>query len=461
MLRKNLQLIGLVVVTCIAAGCTSAVEDPGRASWTRVYQQQEQQKSADSDDSADMAPELVTLPEILAYAEKNNPGLRAVFDRWTAAVEQVPQAKSLPDPKISYAYFLVPVETRVGPQRQKFGFSQSIPLFGKLGKQGDVAIHGANVAAAHFERQRLALRLRVTRLWNDYYYLGRSIAVTEENVRLMTHLESVALAQYAAGKTTHAVAIRAQVELGKLEDQLRTLRDQRKSMTVGLNAELDRPINSMIPWPDSLEAADLTLTSAELRTLAIHQNPTLTERRAMAARDSAAADLAGRGPVPNLVIGAEYIDTGPALDPSMPGSGKNAAVAMASINVPLWFGQYRAKNSQAHARRSASVRELAQLENQLQADLERAHFEYRDADRRVELYAYTLLPKARQSFEVTEDAFSSGDASFLDLIDAQRTLLEFELSYERALADRTTMLAQLETIVGQELQHNQNEGSAP
>ena len=49
----------------------------------------------------------------------------------------------------------------------------------------------------------------------------------------------------------------------------------------------------------------------------------------------------------------------------------------------------------------------------------------------------------------------------LDLIDAQRTLLEFELSYERALADRTTMLAQLETIVGQELQHNQNEGSAP
>ena len=85
------------------------------------------------------------------------------------------------------------------------------------------------------------------------------------------------------------------------------------------------------------------------------------------------------------------------------------------------------------------------------ASLERSHFELRDAERRVELYAYTLLPKARQSLEVTQNGFTSGDVDFLDLIDAQRTLLEFELAYERAQADRSTRRAKLEQIVGTDL----------
>ncbi len=37
------------------------------------------------------------------------------------------------------------------------------------------------------------------------------------------------------------------------------------------------------------------------------------------------------------------------------------------------------------------------------------------------------------------------------MIDAQRTLLEFELAYEKALADRSTKRAKLEQIVGTEL----------
>jgi outer membrane protein TolC len=465
MSTKNTRSWGVVLLVLLLVGCTSATKNPERTAWTQMYESQDAKESTPSGPeqgelSTDDMPSS-TLPELLVDVEERNLGLRAAYDRWTAALEQIPQATALPDPRISYAYFITPVETRVGPQRQRFSISQTIPLFGKLGKRGDIAIHAANVAGAQFESERWALRLRVTRLWNNYYYLGRSITVTEENVRLMTHLERVALAQYAAGKSTHAAAIRAQVELGKLEDRLRTLRDQRQSLVVGLNVESNRPVHNTIPWPDSLEDAALTLTSDQLRQLVANHNPQLAGMRAMAARDSAAADLAGKSAIPSLTVGAEYIDTGPAVNPNMPDSGKNAAIAMASVNVPLWFGQYRAEHAQANARRTASVRELAQLHNRLHADLERAQFEYRDADRRVELYAFTLLPKARQSFEVTEDAFTSGDASFLDLVDAQRPLLEFELSYERALADRLTTLAQLEGIIGQELIGLQPEGMSP
>jgi outer membrane protein TolC len=64
------------------------------------------------------------------------------------------------------------------------------------------------------------------------------------------------------------------------------------------------------------------------------------------------------------------------------------------------------------------------------------------------LYRDVLIPKAKESIGSTETAFRAGAASFLDLVDAERSLLEFELSFERALANRAQRLAELEMLVG-------------
>ena len=61
-----------------------------------------------------------------------------------------------------------------------------------------------------------------------------------------------------------------------------------------------------------------------------------------------------------------------------------------------------------------------------------------------------MLPCREDALEATEGAFRAGTAGFSDLVDAQRTWLEFELSYQRALADRGKALARLEMLVGRE-----------
>ena len=47
----------------------------------------------------------------------HNPGLKAAFHRLKAALQGMPQARALPDPKFEYGYFIEEVETRVGAQR--------------------------------------------------------------------------------------------------------------------------------------------------------------------------------------------------------------------------------------------------------------------------------------------------------------------------------------------------------
>jgi len=67
------------------------------------------------------------------------------------------------------------------------------------------------------------------------------------------------------------------------------------------------------------------------------------------------------------------------------------------------------------------------------------------------LYADVLIPKAREMLEASEVAYRGGTIDFLSLIDAQQTLLKFELLYERSVTDNLAKLANLEMLVGSEL----------
>ena len=74
----------------------------------------------------------ISLEKLLTYAAYHNPELEAAFDRWKAALEKIPQVRALPDPRLTYAYYIENVETRVGPQRHRLDLSQTFPWFGKL-----------------------------------------------------------------------------------------------------------------------------------------------------------------------------------------------------------------------------------------------------------------------------------------------------------------------------------------
>jgi outer membrane protein TolC len=159
-------------------------------------------------------------------------------------------------------------------------------------------------------------------------------------------------------------------------------------------------------------------------------------------------------------IGLDYVFT---EDSGMGGadSGKDPIVAMFSVSLPLARSKYRAAEREARAERAAAVSERADRENNLAAELQEALYGFRDAERKIGLYRDTLLPMARQSIEVARQSFEAGKADFLDLIEAQRTLLEFELSHARALADRVVALAGIEMLVGRKIEGGEQERRSP
>jgi outer membrane protein TolC len=395
--------------------------------------------------------ETATLPDYLSAAALNNPGLKAAYYRWQAALEKIPQARSLPDPVVSYSYFVREVETRVGPQKQKVGFSQMFPWFGTLQLRRDVAAEAARVEYERYRAFKLKLFYEVKRAYLEYYYLARSIRVTEANVDLLRQLENVVRIRYETGEAGFDELVRVGVEVDKLKDRLRSLNDLREPLSAKLAAALGHAPHEVMPWPRELPEAGFAISDRDLEMWAEEKSPDIKIAGYVAAREAAAVDLAGKSLRPDFTLGLDYIDTDEAINPGVTDSGKDPLVARLSMNLPLWIGQHRAEKREAEARYRAAEESQKNRTNTLLAEVKLAVYHYRDAGRRIDLYGESLLPKARQAMEVTRQSFAAGSAGFLDFIDAERTVLEFELAYERARADRAIRLAELEMLTGEDI----------
>ena len=137
-----------------------------------------------------------TLADYLRYASLNNAELKAKFEEWKAALEQIPQAKALDDPRFTYGYFIEEVETRVGPQRQKFGIMQVFPWFGKIEARTDIASAKAKAARQRYETTKLKLFRQVKAAFYEFAYLATAIDIAKQNLELLQHFEEVARTKY-------------------------------------------------------------------------------------------------------------------------------------------------------------------------------------------------------------------------------------------------------------------------
>lgn len=362
-------------------------------------------------------------------------------------MQVIPQAKALPDPVLSYTYYLEQVQTRVGPQRQRFALSQMFPWFGKRRLRGDMAAKAAEAAWFDLQSQRLRLFYKVSALYHDYCYLKQSIDATRENFELLKGLEAVARQRYRSGQALTSV-VQAQVELGKLEDRLRSLESLRPALAAKLNALLNRDLNALLPWP-ALPAEALPKLDAEaVRATVRGRNPELARLLRLADKEKLSAELARKSNYPDFTFGVSVIDTEGAAMPNVSGSGRDPVMATIAINVPIWRSKYNARKREALLRRNALLDQRQDRRNGLEGDMALALHNYEDAGRKVALYNDTLVPKAKQSLAVAQQAFQTGKEAFTTVIDAQRLLLEFRLAAAKARADQGRSFAEIQMLMG-------------
>jgi outer membrane protein TolC len=119
----------------------------------------------------------------------------------------------------------------------------------------------------------------------------------------------------------------------------------------------------------------------------------------------------------------------------------------AGITLPIWRDKIGAQIAAAQADKQAAAARLSGEQIMVAVEFAEKSFMFREASRNLELLNDRLLPKARQSLDVARSSYGSGKLDFINLLDAQRTLLDFRLAEVEARIQRELALAELSLVI--------------
>ena len=381
------------------------------------------------------------LGGFVALALERNPAVSAAKGRWLAAKARVVSESSLEDPMVMYGRFVKEVD-----QRRNAGFSQQIPTPPKLAVRGRAASEEAAMAEQEYMAVALDVATNVKTTFHELYYIKRAIAITNENIDILKNVIAIAQAQLKAGKATEQDVLKAQVELDKSDSDLIVLEQQWETMAADFNTLLYRPLSEEITIPEKTELSENVPAPEELYKDALTQRPEILQANAAVRQSAAMLLLAKLKRVPDMTIGAEWMQM------LMMGAGSRSAVDLNfAFNLPIWLNKLKAQEYEARALKAAAEAERDSVVSNALSQIKSTHYKYVTAKRLEALYADSLVPHAEQSLKLAETGYRAARVGVLDLLDSQRTLLMFRLAHLRATVDRRERLAELERAVGKSL----------
>jgi outer membrane protein TolC len=390
------------------------------------------------------------LPELIDEAVERNPEIIAAKERWSSAQEIIQARRAFPDPQLSYTYFVENLETRVGPQRHVFGAKQTLPFFGKRDLRADIATKQAEHLQDMYENTRQEVVLQVKRSFYDLFYITTAIDITGREKELLRRFERITRAKYETGRGLQQNILKVQVEINKLNKQLLILEEQKQTVEAMLNTLLSWPPARPLGTPERPELVEIPLGLEELLELAREGRPEVGAAKALIEKSERTYELAKKDYYPDLTIGFNYIEVGK-RSIEVEDNGKDAFNFMFTVNLPIWRKKLSSQARSALKMITAQNSNYRTVLNQVQFEVKDNLFKLRTTRETIDLYESALIPRAEQSMEAAEAGYITGIVSFLDLLDAERVLLDIQFGYWQAYIDYLKRFADLERAVGTEL----------
>lgn len=390
------------------------------------------------------------IDSYLVTGAKNNPGLKAKFSEYLAALEKVLQVGALPDPTMAFGYFIQPVETRVGAQQAKISVAQMFPWFGTLNAKEDVATEMAKAKYELFEEAKSKLFYDIKATWYNLYFTSRAIAIARDNIEILHTFQKLALVKIESGKASAVDELRVEMEILDIENQLLQLIDKLQIQKVAFNNFINVEEADDIYIPDLLESVDLTFDRAAILDsikLNNHQVLNLEFQEASYEYQQVVAKKMGK---PNFTVGMDYTFIGESSNTMLaPGeSGRDAIMfPMVGISIPLYRKKYTSMVKEAVFMQEATLNKKADKINVLESIYEKANADYQDAKRRIDLHK-KQLELAKKSLRILESEYATDGKNFEEILRMERKVLMHNLELEKSRSDLGASVAFIHYLMG-------------
>jgi outer membrane protein TolC len=392
-------------------------------------------------------PDLPERPEwsdVLRRAFLANGDLEAAYFDWKAAVERIEVASAWPNSRLmlGYSYVFSGGDMKAW-DRSTFAFSpdsmESLLWPTKAAQRGKVALAEARAAGARFCAAKFDLQKRVLSAWAEFALLGERRRVSREWRDLAQMALDASRARVRAGGMQQDL-LRAEVELQTAENELKTVEAEVRAARAALNGMLAREPDAGLEPPAPMPPARvLPADDATLLAVAVEQNP---ELEALARQVEGRSDALERARM-------EWL---PDINPTFAFTGSVAQALGAAIMLPTTIKEIEGGIKEAGAMLRGAEAMLRQGKRDRAASFVAALVSLRNAERQAALFESRIIPAAEGIVAISRQSYAAGAATYLDMIDAQRMLLEARLVVAEARAMRETRLAELEALMGTDVE---------
>lgn len=386
----------------------------------------------------------LTLADALQAANANNPTLRAAPFELRALEGRRQQASARPNPELELEF-----ENFAGggdlsgtdALESTLALSQLIELGGKRNARIALASSEYDLLRADQDVRRLDVQAEVARRYLDVVAQQERVALAHRTSELASEVHAGVQTRVDAARSPVAEASRADIARIRaalvVTDSKRDLESARYSLAATWGASRPDFKDARANLQDFPDVAEFDALVAQLE-----QNPDqlrfLSEQRLREAE----LNLAQAIRKPDFTLGAGMRRFEETAD--------NALVLSLSVPLPVAnrnagaIAESRARIEALPYEREAALLEARTRLFSLYQELQQARTEATALDTQ-------LVPQARKALEETRDGFDRGRFSYLEVAEAQRELLELELTRIETAAAFHLLLIEIERLTRQSL----------
>ena len=398
----------------------------------------------------------LSVDEAVAEALQSNPEIRASVRRLSLAQLKTSTARSLDDPMFMVRDWNTPLRKPWDLNQAQMMFSVQQTFLSKEKRNARSKIAGDDVQAeaSDLESTRQEVQAAVRKACADLMRNADQRKLLDRQAALLKEALSDTLVQYTTGKVPQADALRAQMAITRLDEQVIELDEERDTARAGLNTLMGRHPDAELEIAGSYAAARNLPSIDELERLAILNRPELAGLRTQITKSKNEGHAVRLAMKPDFTAALGYM-----LMPAG-STSRNAYMAEMTMNLP-WLNRDRHEGElkQADAATDVAQAELEVRTSAVFLEVRQAQIKTLAAEKRVKVYRDTLLPQAVAAFKASTAAYQNNRAEFLTLIDSQNLLLDIQTAYYKASSETDAGIAELERAIG--TQAHQTPGTRP
>jgi outer membrane protein, heavy metal efflux system len=365
-----------------------------------------------------------SLSELVEALKENNPQLRSAAQTAKAIELGVLPAQTYDNPTLN----VTQDSLKNGPLNvnsstgMTWGLSQNFPWPGKKRLAGEIVQAQADSTKEQVNQLKSQLVGQLKSTWVNWQQTSAQIAITQSQVQRLEQIKEITKVRYANNAAVFSDYVNAQVSQAQLQTDLIGLERQQKMAVDQISMLIGEP-NSVKVKVSATTVGQTNAKLDRLETLALEINPQVKSSQFNVDSARKNVELAELGKLPDFSVGVLAHSASP------PWGFRNSESYGMNFGVtfPLYYGQ-KEKNlvDQAKAYLNSAREADESLRQQVVFGVRSAYHQWMQSLEQMKQIEERVIKQAQIGYRLTLANYSSGQASYSDLLNAFNTLKSTE-----------------------------------